>query len=237
MFYKDVAPVDAQKHADLKLSLADNFAFAAKVHAVPVVGGEFSSLMREYPIVFAQTGEDSYAPTVMLGLKAEQNLFVDADGKWDAQYIPFFVRRYPFVTVEVENNDAVLCVETGAIDGVRREGDANAFENGQPTEAMKNFAQLMFQSRDDANRSTEFAAELAKLGLLRQVSATAELPSGEKLSMDGMWVVDEEKLRALPAGKADEWLKNGLLSVVYAHLFSLSNLQGLVERVQKRAAN
>ncbi|MGQ5524379.1 SapC family protein [Chitinimonas sp. PSY-7] len=233
MFYKDVVAVDAKKHADLKLSLAENFAFAAKVHAVPLVGGEFANAMREYPIVFAQTGENEYAATAMLGLKTEQNLFVDAAGVWPAQYIPFFVRRFPFVTVEVENNDAVLCVEESALAGVRRDADANAFENGEATEPMKQFAQLMFQSRDDAKRTTEFINELSKLGLLHQVSASTELPNGEKVSMDGMWVVDEEKLRALPADTVATWVKDGRMALVYAHLFSLVNLQSLVEKLLK----
>lgn len=236
MFYKDVAAVDAKKHADLKLSLADNYRFAAKAHAVPVVGGEFANAMRDYPIVFAQTGENEYGATVMLGLKNEQNLFVDADGKWAAKYIPFFVRRFPFVTVEVDNNDAVLCIEESAIAEVRREADANAFEDGQATEPMKQFAQLMFQSRDDARQTSTFLHELGKLGLLRQVSATAELPNGEKLSMDGMWVVDEEKLRTLPADVAAAWVKDGRMALIYAHLFSLVNLQVLVEKLQQGAA-
>ncbi|GAB3242187.1 SapC family protein [Chitinimonas naiadis] len=237
MFYKDVVPLDAKQHADLRLSLAQNYVYASQVHAVPVVGGEFNNLLREYAIVFAESGDDTYTPTVMLGLKTEENLFVDADGKWDAQYVPFFVRRYPFVTVEVENNDAVLCIEETAARGIQREEDALVFENGQPSEAMKQFANLMFQSRDDANRSREFGTELGKAGLLRQVSASAQLPSGETVSMDGMWVVDEEKLRALPGAKAEEWLKNGMLSLIYAHLFSLSNLEGLVTRLQARVAN
>ncbi|QDQ27406.1 SapC family protein [Chitinimonas arctica] len=237
MFYKDVVPLDAKKHADLKLSLAQNYVFARNVHAVPLVGGEFTSAMREYAIVFAQTGENTYASTVMLGLKSEDNLFVDADGKWNAQYVPFFVRRFPFVTVEVENNDAILCIEETAAKAIQRQEDVAMFENGEASEQMKQFASLMFQSRDDANRSTEFAKQLGDAGLLRQVSASAELPDGEKVSMDGMWVVDEEKLRALPAAKADEWLKNGMMSLIYAHLFSLPNLEGLVERMQKRTAS
>lgn len=235
MFYKDVVPLDAKAHAEMKLSLANNYAFAAKVHAVPVVGGEFPSVMRVYPIVFAETGKGTYTPTAMLGMQPESNLFVDADGHWDADYIPFFVRRFPFVTVEVENKDAVLCIEQSAAAAFQRADDVAMFENGEATEAMKQFAQLMFQSREDANRSDEFATELANAGLLRQVTASAELPTGE-VSMEGMWVVDEEKLRNLPADKAHAWLQNGIMSLVFAHLFSLANLELLVARLQKRTA-
>ncbi len=36
----------------------------------------------------------------MLGFRNDENLFVDENGKWDAKYIPAFVRRYPFVLAE-----------------------------------------------------------------------------------------------------------------------------------------
>ncbi|WP_269531109.1 SapC family protein [Chitinimonas sp. BJYL2] len=231
MFYKDVVPLDPAKHADLRLTLAQNYVFAQTVHAVPVVGGEFGSLMREYPIVFAETGEKTYMPTAMVGLRADQNVFVDADGKWDAQYIPFFVRRYPYVTVEVENNDAVLCIEESVASAIQRDTDPLAFVNGQPSEELKQFAGLMFRARDEANQAKEFAAELAKHDLMRQVSATATLANGEEVGMDGMWVIDEEKLRALPAETLGKWTANGMMSLIYSHIFSLGNIDKLAKRI------
>lgn len=236
MFYKNVVAIDPKKHADLKLSLAGNFKFAAEAHAIPLVGGEFPTAMLEYPIVFAQTGEKSFAATAMVGLKNGQNLFVSADGKWDAKYIPFFARRYPFVTVEVEPDDAVICIEETAIADVRREEDPNVFDGEVASEPMKEFAQLMFQSRNDARSTSTFIDELAKLDVLRQVSANADLPNGQKISMDGMWVVDDEKLRALPIEVTGPWIQDGRMSLVYAHLFSLTNLQNLVDKLQKKVA-
>ncbi len=36
-------------------------------------------------------------PVVVLGVLWDQNNFVDENGQWTAQYVPAFVRRYPFV--------------------------------------------------------------------------------------------------------------------------------------------
>ena len=40
-------------------------------------------------------------PVALLGLKKNQNLFVDKSGKWNADYIPAYARRYPFCMARV----------------------------------------------------------------------------------------------------------------------------------------
>jgi len=60
---------------------------------------------RTYPIVFSAA-----APTVpfaVVGLRENENLFVDATGNWrDDAYIPAYVRRYPFCLVETDQSAA-----------------------------------------------------------------------------------------------------------------------------------
>ena len=48
----------------------------------------------------------------MLGLRNPENLKVDEAGRWDAYYVPAFVRRYPYVLAETgENNQRVICID------------------------------------------------------------------------------------------------------------------------------
>jgi hypothetical protein len=236
MFYQNVVPVEAQRHATLKLRPVTDFRFAKDTHAVPVIGPEFGDLMRDYPIVFAMGDDGRFTPTVMVGLRQNENLFVDADGRWDASYIPFFVRRFPFVTVETGEDDAVVCIEETAAKALEAPDGMPLFVAGKPSEEMTRLAQALFAARDDAKRVEEWTKLLADAGLFKQVSASADLPNGEQVSMDGMWVVDEEKLRTLGPEQAKTWLDNGLLSLVFAHLFSLRNLEQIVDRLQKRQA-
>jgi hypothetical protein len=147
-----------------------------------------------------------------------------------------FLRRYPFITSEVEGGDAIVCIdEAGARELASDEGIA-LFEDGQPSESTKRMAEFLFRLRDDANRDKSWVKEIADAGLLKSVSASAELPNGESVSMDGMFVIDEEKLRELPAEKIAGWLKSGVLSLIYGHLISLGNLSSLTERLIKRTA-
>ena len=73
--------------------------FAGKTNSVILAGVEFSEAAKEYAIVFTQAG-DKVVPVAMLGLRNEENLFVDDKGGWDVRCIPSFVRRYPFVLAE-----------------------------------------------------------------------------------------------------------------------------------------
>lgn len=235
MFYRDVMPVDPTRHADLKLGPVTDFRFAADLHALPVVGFEFIDAMRDYPIVFAVDDNGAYLPTVMLGMRANENLYVSAaDGSWDARYIPLYVSRYPFVTSETPDDRAVVCLDEAAIDTLKSDTGMALFEKGEPSEPMKKIAQTLFSLRDDAQRSTIWTKELADAGLFKQVSASAEMPDGANVSMDGMFVIDDEKLRTVSQELSHRWFTNGLMSLIYAHLFSLRNLDVLVERLHKK---
>ena len=92
MFYERVVALNDQTHSQLKVRPATGFAYAAKTNSVPLLASEFFEAAREYPIVFAR-GEAGPVPAALLGLREAENLYVDNAGKWDARYVPAFVRR------------------------------------------------------------------------------------------------------------------------------------------------
>ncbi|HEV7268078.1 MAG TPA: SapC family protein [Falsiroseomonas sp.] len=96
LFYRSVVPVNFQRHKDWSVKTGESYAFAAEVNSVPVTAVEFAPAAAEYPVVFAGN-EDAVFPAVILGARTNENLYVDAEGKWLGRYIPAFVRRYPFV--------------------------------------------------------------------------------------------------------------------------------------------
>ncbi|MBV8659217.1 MAG: SapC family protein [Burkholderiales bacterium] len=235
--FQQVKPLHPEHHAGLKLKQLPSFDFCAKVHAVPIVGPEFREAAHEFVIAFARSSEGVYNAMAALGLRQEENLFVDANGAWDGRYAPFFIRRYPFLTAEVGDGDAIVCIDEAALPHLQGDDGIAMFQNGEPTEDTRKLAETLFRMRNDANRDQEWIKMLADADLFKPVSASADLPSGEKVSMDGMWVVDEEKLRELPAEKLGEWARSGILPLVYAHLLSLGNLSNLAHRLEKRTAN
>jgi hypothetical protein len=73
------------------------------MNPLPVSYTEFPIAARDYPLVFISSdNEQTYAPMLVLGLAAQQNLFVMGDDTWDRRtYLPAYVRRFPFCMTRV----------------------------------------------------------------------------------------------------------------------------------------
>ena len=61
-----------------------------------------------------------------------------------------------------------------------------------------------------------------------------ELKNGPSFVMNGLMVVDEQKLLALDEPKVIDLFKSGELGLIYAHLISLGNIKRLMERISTR---
>ena len=57
------------------------------------------------------------------------------------------------------------------------------------------------------------------------------LASGERLSLGGFRVIDEEKFMGLPDDVFLDWRQRGWIPLVYCHLLSMSNWQSLTETI------
>ena len=111
LIYESVIPLSARRHGNAGVERGSSFGFASKTNSVPLMAVEFPLAASEYPIVFAGT-KDSFVPAAILGVRDAQNLYLSQDAKWEAKYIPAFVRRYPFVFSKSDDNKRlVLCVD------------------------------------------------------------------------------------------------------------------------------
>uniref|UniRef100_UPI001C6FFE3A SapC family protein n=1 Tax=Rahnella variigena TaxID=574964 RepID=UPI001C6FFE3A len=94
LFYKNPVPLDANRHGNLSLKANFGLSFAAKVNAVPINLIEMPQICHAYPIAFSP--DDNATPVAILGLRDNENLFLDKDGQWASDlYIPAYIRRYP----------------------------------------------------------------------------------------------------------------------------------------------
>ncbi|MBS1190978.1 MAG: SapC family protein [Rhodocyclaceae bacterium] len=233
IFYNKVVSLDSRIHHDLRVNPQGGYAFAAKTNSVPVVGIEFADTSREYPIAFVKAQGGVFLPVALLGLREDENLFVDGEGRWDARYIPAFVRRYPFVPAEAEQGEVVICIDEAAACLNREEGEP-LFAGDQPSAYLQNMLNLMREYQAHAQRSQEFCKHLQENDLLVESNAQAQLPDGTAFNLSGLFVVDEKRLLALDKEKVHALFAQGELGLIYAHLMSLGNLQRLVEKLGTR---
>ena len=108
----------------------------------------------EYPIVFVE-GSDGWVPIVLFGLDATENQWVDRSGAWLGQYIPAFIRQYPFAIGRGESEAPLVCIDEGSDLISKGEGYA-LFEDGQPTPFVRQTADFLknFTNKWNAPRSS-----------------------------------------------------------------------------------
>lgn len=232
MFYESVVALNDQTHAKVKMRPATSFAYAAKTNSVPLLASEFFEAAREYPIVFAH-GEAGPVPAALLGLREAENLYVDSAGKWDARYVPAFVRRYPFVPGKGAQGELLVCIDE-ASECFDADVGEPLFAAGKPTPQLEHAMKFLTEFHQAAGATELLGRRLQELGLLRQADSLAQLNDGSQFRLNGLNVVDEAKLRELDRDAVQELFANGSLSVIYAHLMSLGNLGALVDRLSRR---
>lgn len=234
IFYERVVALNDKTHAKLKVRPATSYAYAARTNSVPLLASEFFECAREYPIVFTR-GEAGPVPALLLGLRDSENLFVDRMGKWDARYVPAFVRRYPFVPGKGAQGELVVCIDEASQCFDAKEGEA-LFVEGKPSAQLEHAMKFLTEFHQAATATELLGRRLQDLGLLRQADSVAQLNDGSQFRLNGLHVVDEGKLRALESGTVHELFANGTLALVYAHLISLGNLGQLVDRLSRRGS-
>ncbi len=231
LFYRKIVAIDKDKHRHLHIGTIKDYRFAAESNSVPIAVVEFFEAAREYPIVFAGKTGPTPLPAVLLGLRNNENLFVGDSGKWNARYIPAFVRRYPFVLADTGNDQLLVCVDAGHPVVGDSNGQALFTLEGEATPFLNNAINFMRDFQAESRRTNEFMQRIIELDLLTEVSARAELKGGAAHQLGGFSVVNESKFRALDREVVEEFFRKGWLSFIDAHLISLGNLGPLIDRM------
>lgn len=234
LFYQQPAPLNRDQHKDLKIvSQQGKFAFASKTNSVILAGVEFSEAAKEYPIVFARSGERTI-PVALLGLRNEENLYLSEDGTWDARYIPAFVRRYPFVLADTKDTGKrVVCIDEGYAGFSKDEGEA-LFDGEEPAPILKQALDFLDEYQKQYQRTENFVQRLVDNDLLMSLNAKVDMVDGEQFALTGLLAVDEKKLLQLSDQQALNLFRSGELSWIYCHLMSLGCMAGMVNRIAGR---
>jgi hypothetical protein len=229
MFYKRVAVVDQAKLSNSSLKQQIGYDFARNTAFVPLVVTELFASASTYPIVFVT--EPAPSMLAVLGLRDAQNLFVSADGtKWDAPYVPAYVRRYPFVFLRHDNDDLTLCIDEAA-DALEPGRARPLFEDGKRTPVIEHALQFCLEFQRGHLATEAFMKALIEQDLLIAYQITSTLKSGEKIAATGFKVIDEARFAKLPDDVVVNWYRQGWLGYVYAHLASAGCWAQLVKRL------
>lgn len=234
LFYKKPVPLDSKAHVKMALKKNIGFGFTEKVNAVPVNLVEMPQVCHTYPIAFSP--DENATPVAIMGLRDNENLFVDSKGSWETGlYIPAYIRRYPFIFSEMSDGEQLtLCVDM--TDEVTEENGAQPFftEDGKATDLSNNALEFCKSYHAAAQQTVEFGRALAASGLLVQREAQINVGEKARINFSGFRIVDEKKLAELDDKTFLEWRKKGWLPFIYAHLFSGAQWQRLSKLLSER---
>ena len=234
LFYKNPIPMDAKRHATHGLKPNFGLGFAANVNAVPVNLIELPQICHFYPIAFSPDGNAT--PVALLGLRDNENLFMNAKGEWLPDvYIPAYIRRYPFIFSELPDSDQLtLCIDQNE-EIVTDKGGQPFFESdGKPTALAQNALEFCKSYHAAAQQTLQFSEALAASGLLVDRNAEINTGDGHKINFSCFRIVDEQKLAELSDKDFLEWRRRGWLPFLYAHLFSGVQWQRLTGLLRAR---
>jgi hypothetical protein len=244
LFYERPVPLNRTEHKDLRMKAVPNVKFAMNAHSVPLTGVEFGVAARDLLIVFAGSSLADAGPVALLGLRQNENLFVDANGQWAPDtYIPAFVRRYPFVLAEKpeakEGDDFTVFLDEQYEGFNASEGERLFKEDGTDSEMLARAVGFLGDFQQNVARTKWFMEQLQKHDLLepRNVQLQKEGKDGQQgksINLNGLFVVNEEKLRKLDEKTTQEFLREGVFGWIYAHLLSLANIDRLAQRLDVR---
>jgi hypothetical protein len=236
LFYTKPVALDKVKHAKVSLASEMGFGFAATVNAVPITIVELPDAMQFYPIAFSSSAPAT--PLAILGLRANENLFVNDKGQWlEGTYVPAYVRRYPFIFARNDNGDRLtLCIDdTKKV--IQDKGNRPFFnEKGEATELTNNALEFCRSYQAAADQTQEFSNALEASGIL--FDRHAEIRFGDKaMTLTGFRQIDEKKYYEMADATVMEWHKKYWTRFIYAHLLSVGNWQRLYQLMEQRVGH
>jgi hypothetical protein len=233
LFYKDLMPLNSRDHAGWRARSVDRAGWVGDQHAIPLTVDEFAQAQRHFPIVFS--AGDRPVPLALMGLNEGVNVFFDAEGKaLEDFYVPAYIRRYPFLLAKLDSqsDQMSLCFDpTSDLLGEFEDGHP-LFADGQPSEHTSNLLQFCEQFEQAGLRTQAFVEELEKAGLLMdgEVAIQRNDAPDRPFIYRGFRMVNQEKLRELRGDQLRKWNENGLLPLIFAHLFSLDLMRVIFAR-------
>lgn len=233
LFYNDLLPLNSRDHKTWRSKTFENARFLDGTHAIPLTVDEFVDAQRYFPIVF--TAGENPLPIALMGLNEGVNTFIKEDGQLEEVYLPAYARRYPFMLAKLspESEELSLCFDpTAQIVGEFDEGNALFKEDGGASDHTNGILEFCQRFEESGQRTRMFMEELAKLDLLMdgEIAITQNDNPDKPFIYRGFRMIDEKKLRELPADKLADLNKNGLIMMIHAHLFSLNLMRALFAR-------
>ncbi len=217
-------------HGHLKIKPTNTFDHVNTQQVLPLIVHELSTAAAEMPVVFVkntETGE--FQPVGVMGFKPSENLFYHKE-KWRGTYVPAYATHHPFALVPSSQNENQLqiAITEESVLVSETEGDAMFDEQGNETEYLAKRKKALGSYYENMHITKAFTQALVDNLLLVEQSLSIDF-NGEKITINGLYLVNEKKLNALSDDVFLFLRKKGFLAPIYSHMGSLHQLKQLAK--------
>jgi hypothetical protein len=160
--------------------------------------------------------------------------------------VPAYVRRYPFILAEGQQEGRLtLCIDR-ASDRVLEDyvaaldeagGGTRLFVDGQPSDAVKGALDFCTRFHGELAATRAMIEQIQSFKLFTTRSSKVTLEGGEILNLTDFQTIDEAALNALPDADFLALRKSGALALIYCHLASSNSWASLVHQASVRKAS
>ncbi|MET0310247.1 MAG: SapC family protein [Sphingomonas sp.] len=223
-------------HADLRVMLERRAAFGDAVNQAVVFPTEFEALQREYAILFRRDAAGAWRSIALLGLDAEENLFLE-DERWDANYIPALMQRGPFsigLPRPGEPGEPMIHIDLEHPRISRSEGAPLFRDHGGNAPYLDQVAGILQAIFVGDQVSPAMFAAFEAANLLEPITLDIELALGTRYKIPDCFTVDAQRLAQLDGPALAALHRDDFLRCAIWQSASLENIRNLVARKERR---
>ncbi len=176
------------------------------------------------------------APLAVLSVMENHNMFVNSSGQWETlAYIPSYLRRHPFAFAEDSGDQLAVVIDRSSPE-ISDTPEFPFFDGDTLSENTQSRVDFCLNFEAERRRSVLFSKKLVELDLITLQSLTAG-GAADAESLANYYAVDSSRLNDLSPSVLADLHKEGFLSFIFAHLFSLENWNRLLQRRNLMAAS
>ncbi len=225
-------PLNNVDHQDLTVAVAHGPAHGDAVNQVLLFPNEFEAAQRDYPILFRRDDRGGYYAVALLGLDRDDNLFLTAQGDWQASYVPAVRQRGPFGPTPDGNGVQIDLADPR----VRPDGGGEPLylRHGGTAPYLAHIESVLAVIREGQAINAPLFAAWDAAGLLRATAIDIDLGDGQTCAIADILVIAEDRLDALDADELATLHRSGALRAAFMAIASLDNIPRLIERRRQR---
>jgi hypothetical protein len=222
----NIVALNTKDHRALCVDAASSARYGDGQRFVPVVVNEFAHLVPHYPVFFSKDAETgSFYCGAMLGIDEGENLFLN-DGA--GVYRPLNMRRMPFYTA---GSDIAIDLDHPR---VGQAGHKLFEEDGRPSAYLNSMVNLFRDLKPGLEQTKVFDDTLLGLKLIEPLDINLAFDDGSKRQLEGLYTINQDRLKQLPDAKIVELFHRGYLQAVYLMIASLKQVSVLAQKKNQR---